>query len=91
MPTQRTIYSTLADIERRLADEGVRPPAVVVIGEVVTVAAELAGLARDLRAKTGAGQGSAGQAAPDHDSTGRGGADQASPDEDGTGQDSQDR
>jgi uroporphyrin-III C-methyltransferase/precorrin-2 dehydrogenase/sirohydrochlorin ferrochelatase len=50
MPTQRTIYSTLDDVERRLADEGVRPPAVVVIGGVVTVAAELAALARDLRA-----------------------------------------
>ena len=48
MPTQRTIYSTLEDVERRLADEGVRPPAVVVIGGVVTIAAELAALARDL-------------------------------------------
>ena len=48
MPTQRTIYSTLEDIERRLADEGVRPPAVVVIGSVVAIAAELAALARDL-------------------------------------------
>ncbi len=48
MPTQRTIYSTLDDVERRLADEGIRPPAVVVIGGVVTVAAELAGLARGL-------------------------------------------
>lgn len=48
MPTQRTIYSTLEDVERRLADEGVQPPAVVVIGGVVTIAAELAALARDL-------------------------------------------
>jgi uroporphyrin-III C-methyltransferase/precorrin-2 dehydrogenase/sirohydrochlorin ferrochelatase len=48
MPTQRTIYSTLEDVERRLADEGIRPPAVVVIGGVVTIAAELAGLARKL-------------------------------------------
>ena len=48
MPTQRTIYSTLEDIERRLADEGIQPPAVVVIGAVVTIAAELAALARDL-------------------------------------------
>jgi uroporphyrin-III C-methyltransferase/precorrin-2 dehydrogenase/sirohydrochlorin ferrochelatase len=44
MPTQRTIYSTLEDVERRLADEGVRPPAVVVIGGVVAIAAELAWL-----------------------------------------------
>jgi uroporphyrin-III C-methyltransferase/precorrin-2 dehydrogenase/sirohydrochlorin ferrochelatase len=48
MPTQRTIYSTLEGVERRLVDEGVRPPAVVVIGGVVTIAAELAALARDL-------------------------------------------
>ena len=47
MPTQRTIYSTLKDIERRLAAEGVRPPAVVVIGGVVAIAAELAGLGRE--------------------------------------------
>ena len=47
MPTQRTIYSTLEDVERRLVDEGVRPPAVVVIGGVVTIAAELAALARE--------------------------------------------
>ena len=48
MPSQRTIYSTLEGIERRLADEGFRPPAVIVIGGVVTIAAELAALARDL-------------------------------------------
>ncbi len=48
MPTQRTIYSTLEDVERRLADEGIRPPAVVVIGRVVAFAAELAALARDV-------------------------------------------
>jgi uroporphyrin-III C-methyltransferase/precorrin-2 dehydrogenase/sirohydrochlorin ferrochelatase len=48
MPTQRTIYSTLEDVERRLAVEGVKPPAVVVIGGVVAVAAEIAALAREL-------------------------------------------
>jgi uroporphyrin-III C-methyltransferase/precorrin-2 dehydrogenase/sirohydrochlorin ferrochelatase len=48
MPTQRTIYSTLDGIESRLADEGVQPPAVVIIGGVVAVAAELAALARGL-------------------------------------------
>ena len=48
MPTQRTIYSTLEHVETRLADEGVQPPAVVVIGGVVAIAAELAALARDL-------------------------------------------
>jgi len=87
MPTQRTIYSTLDDVERRLADERVRPPAVVVIGGVVTVAAEFAGLARDLRAQTGAGQGSAGQAGPGQGSTGQGGTGQTSPGQDGAGQD----
>jgi uroporphyrin-III C-methyltransferase / precorrin-2 dehydrogenase / sirohydrochlorin ferrochelatase len=46
MPTQRTIYSTLEDVEGRLAEEGVQHPAVVVIGNVVAVAAEFAGIAR---------------------------------------------
>lgn len=45
MPTQRTINSTLKDVARRAADEGIRPPAVVVIGGVVAVAAEIARLA----------------------------------------------
>ncbi|MGH3266860.1 MAG: uroporphyrinogen-III C-methyltransferase [Trebonia sp.] len=48
MPTQSTIYSTLEGVERRLVDEGVRPPAVIVIGGVVAIAAELDALARDL-------------------------------------------
>jgi uroporphyrin-III C-methyltransferase / precorrin-2 dehydrogenase / sirohydrochlorin ferrochelatase len=48
MPTQRTIYSTLDRVEKQVADEEVRPPAVVVIGGVVTVASELAVLARRL-------------------------------------------
>jgi uroporphyrin-III C-methyltransferase/precorrin-2 dehydrogenase/sirohydrochlorin ferrochelatase len=48
MPTQRTIYTTLQDVERRLADEGVKSSAVVVIGGVVAVATELAALAREL-------------------------------------------
>lgn len=48
MPTQRTIYSTLDQVERHVAEEEIRPPAVVVIGGVVTIATELAGLARRL-------------------------------------------
>ncbi len=48
MPTQHTIYSSLEDVERRLAEEGVRSPAVVVIGGVVTIAAELTALAQKL-------------------------------------------
>jgi uroporphyrin-III C-methyltransferase / precorrin-2 dehydrogenase / sirohydrochlorin ferrochelatase len=59
MPTQRTIYSTLEQVERRLSAEGVRPPAVVVIGGVVTVAAELAGLARELSGRNDAVPGAA--------------------------------
>jgi siroheme synthase len=57
MPTQRTIYSTLEEVSRQVAIEGIRPPAVVVIGGVVTIGAELAGLARDLSAGTPAGGG----------------------------------
>ncbi|MEU4687008.1 uroporphyrinogen-III C-methyltransferase [Streptomyces xinghaiensis] len=34
---QRRVDATLATVARRVADEGVRPPAVIVIGEVVTV------------------------------------------------------
>jgi uroporphyrin-III C-methyltransferase/precorrin-2 dehydrogenase/sirohydrochlorin ferrochelatase len=56
MPTQRTIYSTLEGVERRLVEEGIRPPAVVVIGGVVAIAAELAALARDLGSQGRAGQ-----------------------------------
>ena len=37
MPTQRTVWSTLADIAADLEREQVRPPAIVVIGEVVAV------------------------------------------------------
>ncbi|HEX6449904.1 MAG TPA: uroporphyrinogen-III C-methyltransferase [Trebonia sp.] len=48
MPTQRTIYSTLDVVARRIADSGIRPPAIVVVGGVVSVAAELAELAREL-------------------------------------------
>jgi uroporphyrin-III C-methyltransferase len=40
-PTQRTVRTTLAGLARTLADEGIRPPAVWVVGEVVPLAAEL--------------------------------------------------
>ncbi|MGY1635635.1 uroporphyrinogen-III C-methyltransferase [Geodermatophilus sp. SYSU D00742] len=40
-PTQRTVRTTLAGLARTLADEGIRPPAVWVVGEVVRLAAEL--------------------------------------------------
>jgi uroporphyrin-III C-methyltransferase / precorrin-2 dehydrogenase / sirohydrochlorin ferrochelatase len=55
MPNQRTIYSTLDEVERQVADTRIRPPAVVVIGGVVTIAAELAGLARALGSAPSAG------------------------------------
>lgn len=38
MPTQRTVLATLADIGERIEAEEVRPPAIIVIGEVVRVA-----------------------------------------------------
>ncbi len=34
-PTQRTVRTTLADLPRAVADEGIRPPAVWVVGAVV--------------------------------------------------------
>ncbi|MGY1671182.1 uroporphyrinogen-III C-methyltransferase [Geodermatophilus sp. SYSU D00710] len=40
-PTQRVVRSTLADLARTLADEGIRPPAVWVVGEVVGLAPAL--------------------------------------------------
>jgi uroporphyrin-III C-methyltransferase len=38
-PTQRTVRTTLAELAKTMADEGIRPPAVWVVGEVVTLAA----------------------------------------------------
>jgi uroporphyrin-III C-methyltransferase / precorrin-2 dehydrogenase / sirohydrochlorin ferrochelatase len=55
MPTQRTIYSTLGEVSRQVENEGIRPPAIVVIGDVVTIATEAAGLVRDLRVSASAG------------------------------------
>ncbi|MBB3083497.1 uroporphyrinogen-III C-methyltransferase [Geodermatophilus sabuli] len=40
-PTQHTVRTTLAGLAQTLADEGIRPPAVWVVGEVVRLAAEL--------------------------------------------------
>jgi uroporphyrin-III C-methyltransferase len=42
-PTQRTVRTTLAGLARTMADEGVRPPAVWVVGDVVGLTAALAG------------------------------------------------
>jgi uroporphyrin-III C-methyltransferase/precorrin-2 dehydrogenase/sirohydrochlorin ferrochelatase len=41
-PTQRTVRTTLAGLGKSLAEEGIRPPAVWVVGEVVRLAAQLA-------------------------------------------------
>ncbi|WP_231123701.1 uroporphyrinogen-III C-methyltransferase [Nocardioides sambongensis] len=38
MPTQRTVLATLGTLAERLGSEQVRPPAIIVIGEVVRVA-----------------------------------------------------
>ena len=38
MPTQRTVLSTLGSVARDLERETVRPPAIVVVGDVVAVA-----------------------------------------------------
>ena len=38
MPTERTVLCTLATLDRTLTDEGIRPPAIIVVGEVVRVA-----------------------------------------------------
>jgi uroporphyrin-III C-methyltransferase/precorrin-2 dehydrogenase/sirohydrochlorin ferrochelatase len=50
LPTQRTINSTLEHVESRVAQEGVRPPAIVVVGDVVNIAAEITELMRDVTA-----------------------------------------
>jgi uroporphyrin-III C-methyltransferase/precorrin-2 dehydrogenase/sirohydrochlorin ferrochelatase len=48
LPTQRTIDSTLEQVEGLVAEEGIRPPAIVVVGDVVRVAAEIRALMRDV-------------------------------------------
>ena len=51
MPTQRTINSTLEQVAGLVAQQGIRPPAIVVVGEVVGVAAEITDLMRDVTAQ----------------------------------------
>jgi uroporphyrin-III C-methyltransferase / precorrin-2 dehydrogenase / sirohydrochlorin ferrochelatase len=50
MPTQRTMNSTLEQVEGMVTREGIRPPAIVVVGDVVGVAAEITELMRDVTA-----------------------------------------
>ncbi|HEY3481429.1 MAG TPA: uroporphyrinogen-III C-methyltransferase, partial [Streptomyces sp.] len=40
---QRRVDATLGTVARRIAEESVRPPAVIVIGDVVTVGGALTG------------------------------------------------
>jgi uroporphyrin-III C-methyltransferase/precorrin-2 dehydrogenase/sirohydrochlorin ferrochelatase len=53
LPTQRTIDSTLENVAGLVAKEGIRPPAIVVVGEVVSVAAEIAAFTRSEPATPG--------------------------------------
>jgi uroporphyrin-III C-methyltransferase / precorrin-2 dehydrogenase / sirohydrochlorin ferrochelatase len=50
LPTQRTINSTLEQVESLVAKEGIRPPAIVVVGDVVSIAAEITKLLRHVTA-----------------------------------------
>ena len=50
LPTQRTINSTLEQVEGLVAEGGIRPPAIMVVGDVVSVAAEITELMRDVTA-----------------------------------------
>jgi len=50
LPTQRTIYSTLERVEGVVARDGIRPPAIVVVGDVVSVATEITELIRNVTA-----------------------------------------
>ena len=50
LPTQRTINSTLEQVEGVVARDGIRPPAIVVVGDVVSVATEITELMRDVTA-----------------------------------------
>jgi uroporphyrin-III C-methyltransferase / precorrin-2 dehydrogenase / sirohydrochlorin ferrochelatase len=46
LPTQRTINSSLEEVEHVVRKQGIRPPAIVVVGDVVDVAAEMTELIR---------------------------------------------
>ncbi|GAA3229710.1 uroporphyrinogen-III C-methyltransferase [Actinocorallia longicatena] len=48
LPGQRTLHTTLATVADDMTAQGVRPPAIVVVGEVVRVAQELGKLTADI-------------------------------------------
>jgi uroporphyrin-III C-methyltransferase/precorrin-2 dehydrogenase/sirohydrochlorin ferrochelatase len=50
MPTQRTINSTLGQIEDVVKQEGIRSPAIIVVGDVVDVGSEMTRLTGDVTA-----------------------------------------
>ena len=50
LPTQRTINSTLEHVEGVVAKEAIRPPAIAVVGDVVSIAVEITELMRDVTA-----------------------------------------
>ncbi len=50
LPTQRTINSTLEQVEGLVAERGIRPPAIMVVGDVVSVAVEITELMREVTA-----------------------------------------
>lgn len=86
LPSQRTVVATLDTVASKVATERIRPPTVVVIGDVVTVAAQGARFAARDVAGTGGGAGAAVSSAP-AGSTGRddGYRGQGDPGSDGAG------
>jgi uroporphyrin-III C-methyltransferase/precorrin-2 dehydrogenase/sirohydrochlorin ferrochelatase len=48
LPTQRTMNSTLEHVEALVVQEGIRPPAIVVVGDVVGVAGQITALMHDV-------------------------------------------
>jgi uroporphyrin-III C-methyltransferase/precorrin-2 dehydrogenase/sirohydrochlorin ferrochelatase len=72
------VDATLATVGQKVADEGVRPPAVIVIGEVVSVGGAVAELAQATGALAGGlpdgGSGSAGSPAGEDAAEGDGAA-----------------
>ncbi len=50
LPTQRTINSTLEQVEGLVAERGIRPPAIMVVGDFVSVAVEITELMREVTA-----------------------------------------
>lgn len=54
MPTERRLFATLATVADRVVAEGVRPPAIVVVGDVVDVASRYHHAVRAAQARAGA-------------------------------------